>query len=197
MKAFISISLILLASSHASANPIKKDGSPQCYGREYSEAHMQAHPQQTVKSMKAKFYISEQNKAYENPVAFLDLDLQVKKTVKSEDGDYVTYKPYTSGMVCDSQMKLEGDDLKDFKKSYGKSAGYIQCYIECDGGSSLIIWDIAKKSKNSITLKNHGFLAWGTCGDDAQEGEEIRIEPTEGGDDIFDLYALPAEYCQE
>lgn len=201
MKTLIA-AIALTISSMAVAGPLDNlsPNNSVCYGREYSEAHMASHPKQTVKSMKLKFWQDEEYTVGSDLFTLLNIDLQVKNvTPSTEPGeeDYVTYKPYTSGMICDSNMTLDKDEAKELK-NYVNGNNYIRCYIECDGGSSIIFWEVQGKSNKTLTLVNRGFVAYGTCGDELAEGEDsIYITPEERGDDVFELYALPAEYCEK
>jgi hypothetical protein len=147
---------------------------PVCYGREYSAKHMESHPLQTVKQLKLKFYRDE----YTNDTsAILEVKADLKREVKEKDSGetYTVIKPYHTGMGC----TLEG--------------GSVNCAIDCDGGSASATWDM-KKSGAEITFVNKGFVMFGGCG---EEGETIWLDPKKGGDDVFQLYQLPKEFCQQ
>ena len=189
----ILIAFTLLSALTTWASPVDKasGGTPICYGREYSEQHMASHPNQTVKSMKVKFYVY----ADFPEVTLLDIDLLIKKADKDNN---VGYKPYTSGMVCDTRID-DPDEKKALTKEglLTKNTDYIQCYIECDGGRATVLWDITDKTESSVTFVNRGFIAYGGCGEEVEEQDSIWLAPLKGGDDTFKLKALPTEYCQQ
>lgn len=140
-------------------------GQPQCYGREYSETHMKGAPLQTVKKMDVKFY--KYNETEEG--ILLDISTEIKK-----DG---SYKPYSTSMFCTKESKTS-----------------LRCGIECDGGSAVISWNV-KTVGSEILLTNNGFVMYGGCGEDVEEDDMIWLDNLKGGDDVFKLYALPAQYC--
>ncbi len=168
MNKILFLGLLVLAQAVFAKTPAEVTyGEPQCYGREYTNAHMQKTPLQTVKKMDVKFY--KYNQTEEG--ILLDVTAQIKK----DD----VYKQYSTSMYCTSE-----------------SATSLRCGIECDGGSATITWDV-KTVGNEILLKNNGFVMYGGCGEDVSEEDMIWLEDLKGGDDVFKLYALPAEYCQQ
>lgn len=64
-----------------------------------------------------------------------------------------------------------------------------ECGVECDGGSVKVSGD----TEGKLRIENNGFLLEGGCGG---EEDTVVLKPSPGGDDVFQLYKLPAEYCQ-
>lgn len=153
---------------------------PVCFGREYSEAHMNKNTLQTVKKMTLKFSKDDVGGGY-----MMNIDAQIKKTefVTLDDGTQETnvlYKPYTSGMYCQVDGKTS-----------------LNCFIDCDGGTAAVSWEVAT-AKNEITFTNKGFQLYGGCGEDELDSSNwIWLDPAKGGDDVFKMYALPSQYCQK
>lgn len=171
----ISVLPFIFLSFSVFAGPLKEVtvDQPICYGREYSESHMQKHPLQTVKQMRLKFYKDEYSS--ENS-ALLDIQAQIKRTITDSEGNsYETYKPYSSGMGC------------------SENGNRLECSIDCDGGSAKVAWNVSR-TKDEIIFRNQGFVMVGGCGD--EENDTIWLDPKRGGDDVFRLYALPKEFCQ-
>ncbi len=174
--------LVFLVSTSVFAAPVSSVtvDQPVCFGREYSQAHMNKTPQQTVKKLFVKFKKYSKDDLY----YIMDVNADIKKesVSKNDDGTkdvYVTYKPYRNGMVCDRATSTS-----------------LNCYIECDGGSAAVSWTASEDGK-VITLTNNGFQLYGGCGEDENDMNNwIYLEATKGGDDVFKLYALPQEYCQ-
>lgn len=72
--------------------------------------------------------------------------------------------------------------------------GKAYCYIECDGGKV----KIAEASKEKFVIVNEGFVLRGGCGDEESTDEKIvMLESAPNGDDVFQLYPLPAAYCSD
>ena len=178
---FLTLAIFAFTTNALAASPATVGfGQPQCYGREYSEAHMQSNTLQTVKKMDVKFYKYAPNE----PVVLMQVNAQIKrsKTVTNEDGSTETYdviKPYANTLVCDAAGKTQ-----------------LNCYIECDGGSATVSWDVKTVNKQ-LTFTNKGFIMYGGCGEDVDENDWVWLDNKKGGDDVFKLYALPAEYCQQ
>lgn len=180
-KILFSVFAISLLPSLAQATSIDEVSmtQPSCYAREYSEPHMQARSMQTVKKMAVKFskneYDTESSMGMEI-TAFLKKQ-RVRITPNGEKKTQTVYKPYSNSMFCQ------------------KNKNQLHCSIECDGGSADIYWEMRTKN-NEITLVNNGFVLYGGCGSDIDENDMIWLKPTKGGDDVFKLYALPAEQCR-
>lgn len=179
MKALFFGVLFLSSNVFAASVQSVTESQPVCFGREYSQAHMDKTPLQTVKKMSVKFRKTEPGADY----LIMDIEASVKTTkTETYDGETFThevYKSYKNGMVCNKTRQTT-----------------MECYIECDGGRAGITWDAATASQK-ITFMNSGFMLYGGCG----EGEEdmdnwLWLESVKGGNDIFNLYALPPEYCQ-
>lgn len=178
MKQLTVIVAMLATSFGTNANPIQSAtmDQPVCFGREYSEKHMNLakNSKQTVKRFLLKFQKFEWSG---DNSAMLDIEAKIKRGTEQINGEtHNTYKNYTSGMGCSI-----------------RNANEISCGIDCDGGSAKIRWKLSEKNKK-ISFINEGFVMVGGCGD---EGEEhIWLEAIKGGDDVFELYALPQEFCQ-
>jgi hypothetical protein len=165
---------LALSSFGAFANPIPglTDAQPVCYGREYSKSHLSKHPKQTVRQMKLKF----SKEAEHHPSVLMKVDAEIRREVIQYGEKVQIYKPYSTAMSC----TVNGSKL--------------ECGIDCDGGHASVNFAITN-AKNEILFKNEGFVMYGGCGDEADE--MIFLQATKGGDDIFKLYPLPKEYCQQ
>lgn len=176
MKLLLLTALVSLSTA-ASANPFAevKLGQPVCYGREYSTEHMLSHPNQTVRQMKIKAY---KDQWVGEDSIYLEIKAEVRReATDSESGEkYQIYKPYGTAMGC--------------KQSPDK----LECWIDCDGGEAQVSWQV-RSGRNTVHLVNKGFVMYGGCGEDTDD--TIFLKALEGGDDIFKLFALPKEYCQQ
>jgi hypothetical protein len=76
---------------------------------------------------------------------------------------------YRAGMLCDR-----------------KPNGSVHCVVECDGGQAEI-WQNDQAAADAFFV-NKGIYITAVC--DPTE-QPVRLEPTPGGDDIFDLKAEP------
>jgi len=172
--------LILVALTAATAqvfaNPFAnvRPNAPVCFGREYSTAHMNAHPNQTVRQMKVK--ASKEEWSGQSGLV-LTINAEVKREVKPREGEpYTIFKPYGTVMTCAAR------------------ADRLQCGIDCDGGSATVTWNV-RQTGNELRFVNRGFIMYGGCGDDTDD--YIFLNALKGGDDIFRLFPLPATYCQQ
>lgn len=174
MKSALIALFFPLAALASPFDSLTKD-HPVCFGREYSTAHMAAHPLQTVKLLKLKFYKDE---FAGSETSYLDIKAEIKReqTDKESGEKFTVFKPYSSGMSC----FLKNDRLN--------------CNIDCDGGSAKVAWNVTQKG-NEVLFKNEGFVLVGGCGED--ETDTIWLDPKKGGDDVFRLFALPSEFCQQ
>jgi hypothetical protein len=99
----------------------------------------------------------------------------------------------SSGFLSDLlelELSLKGE--KNFHKVY---RAYLPCEtesgtctVECDGGSM----KVAGTGDGQLLLENEGIVIDGGCG----EGKARLLKPARGGDELFRLQRLPAEYCQ-
>ena len=173
---FLTLFLSLLLTSVSFANPVDATKeTPVCYAREYSQSHMDKTPAQSVKSFKFKFY------KYDNKEEgyILGIDAQLKVKAKDYEGnEYDAIKPYANSMYCVPQGKNK-----------------MACGIDCDGGQAEVIWE-TKTVGDQITFINRGFVMYGGCGEDVDEGDSIWLDAVKGGDDVFKLYRVRPEFCQ-
>jgi hypothetical protein len=66
----------------------------------------------------------------------------------------------------------------------------VECYIECDGGS----FNLKRQNASTILMKNNGFVLKGGCGEEPEDGKDVRFEP--GADDkVFLLENKPVAAC--
>ena len=65
-----------------------------------------------------------------------------------------------------------------------------RCTMECDGGR-VEAWGTRD---GSLHLRNEGIVISGGCGE--SEEKPLVLNPTAGGDDLFRLSRLPADFCQ-
>lgn len=63
------------------------------------------------------------------------------------------------------------------------------CAVECDGGSV----SLASLRDGSLSLRNNRFVLEGAC--DGGEKKTVFLDNKRGGDDLFELHRLPAEFC--
>ncbi len=161
---------ITFAAGIAQASPFTAlaDKSPVCFAASYSDAHMKSHPAQTVKAMGLKF---EKNEADYGDMILMN----IKAQIKTKKG----VKPYHSGMAC----------------KFNEANTEMNCWIDCDGGSATIQWDLKNDGNDNIKLINKGFVMYGGCGDDVADGDMIWLAPKKGGDDIFKFKKLDAKAC--
>jgi ATP-dependent Clp protease adapter protein ClpS len=129
-----SISALVLASilaQPAFATSVKEviqiASSPMCFTRDYSQDHLAQHPKQTVRSMKAKVYVH--NDQYTKDMVVLAISAKLK-------GD--TERTYRQAMSC---MENEGR---------------VNCFVDCDGGSvdiAEITKDGVKLKNNGVVVR--------------------------------------------
>lgn len=153
---------LTLASLSAQANPFTsiKKNQPLCYEREYSSEHMAKNSKQTVKSIKIKIHRGIEE--YDSDQLYLAIEADVKPKGKKD------YKHYRTGMACREE------------------SGKLHCFIDCDGGSATLRPSL-EAPQNWMRLENNGFVMYGGCGEDVDENDTVRIEPTKGGDNLFML----------
>lgn len=145
---------------------------PVCYGRDYTQAHMDAHPLQSVQQLRLMFY----RLADAPETLFMDVQAKLLRPARgsAKAGQTQILKNFKSEMMCN------------------ESGNSLKCFIDCDGGSAEIRWNV-HNVRREITFENQGFVLEGGCGD---ERELVILEPRQGGDDIFKLSAIPAASCQ-
>lgn len=170
-KYLLSTTLIFASLTVFAKSPMEPlaEGRPACFEREYSAAHMNKHPLQTVKNMKLKFFIE--------PDWPEQLLLNVNVLLKSPDKPQ--YDPYKTSMFC-----------------YNVKKNSLECAIECDGGRIEVTWKSHKQADGSILLINHGFVVYGGCGEFDEDGEPVEgrwLAPIKGGDDIFRLHPVQCQ----
>lgn len=181
MKMLLGVLVFLSSNAFAATVDSVTVDQPVCFGREYSEKHMAKAPLQTVKKMSVKI---RKFPEADGGSLVMDVSALIKKdiTEKNEDGTtytYSTYKPYVSALGCSKT-----------------SSTTLECYIDCDGGSAALTWDV-KTAGQKVTLINNGFTLYGGCGEDEADMDNwLFLESVKGGDDVFELYSLPTQYCQ-
>lgn len=99
---------------------------------------------------------------------FLNQYIEVEAVLKGEKN---YYKLYRSFLVCDPARG--------------------ECGVECDGGTIKVSGD----KEGKLRIENKGFLLEGGCGGE-EESDSVELKPTPNGDDVFQLYKLPTEFCQ-
>lgn len=150
-----------------------------CFGRVYDRGHLASHPLQKVTSLHILRSLAERSEA-ENwqPNARAENIKKFRESGTTEVSAFVTFRDrrgyFHNSLNCNKENK-DG----------------VSCYIECDGGSFLL----KRQSANSVLLDNGGFVLIGGCGDEVEEGEELRFEP--GKDDkLFRLDSKPVAVCR-
>jgi hypothetical protein len=113
---------------------------PICYGREYAAKHMEAHPLQTVRQLRLKFFKDE----HSGDSVVLSINAEIKR------GDI--YKPYATGMGC----------------TPNRSGSKLECFIDCDGGRAKVNLGL-RQNADEITFINEGFVMYGGCGEETDE----------------------------
>lgn len=105
--ALMALPILTLAEDRISYSEVLSQASaaqPICFGREFSSAHLDAHPRQLVKEIRAKIV--------KDPTAVADYNyIEINAVLKGEKNFYKLYRAY---LVCDA------------------AAG--ECAVECDGG---------------------------------------------------------------
>lgn len=132
-----SVSVLVLASlstvfaqpaSAASLKDVTKmAASPMCFSRAYSQDHLDQHPKQSVRSMKAKVYVH--NDKYTKDLVILAIAAKLKDDSK---------RTYRQAMSCQ-----EVD-------------GRVNCFVDCDGGSvdiAEITKDGVKLKNNGVVVR--------------------------------------------
>ncbi len=174
----LSAVLTLIGFSVAQADPgsafngVKKKLG-KCYSREYTNAHMVAHPKQTVEKMAAKFSITTykvDGEEYTLPI------LKIQAKAKNDS------KVYAVEMPC----------YKDGNKT--------RCAIDCDGPNVKAYF--SSNNPGSMLIDNKdGYLALDstTCGDEVTEEQieavSLFLNNVKGGDDIFLLHPMKDYQC--
>lgn len=77
---------------------------------------------------------------------------------------------YDSFMICD------------------KDTNGLKCVVECDGGGADV-----RPFNDGISFLNKGFLMSGGCGGESAEEPVVWLNPSDQGDDVFNLPAAPCE----
>lgn len=171
--------LFSIALKSSATFPGLTNEQPLCFGREFNESHLESHPLQTIKLMKIKLQTPEE---FASTSLIMSVQAQIKHSEKDPYTDETTtiIKPYDNVMLC-----TDGGE------------GKLECRMECDGGTAVVSYDANTRVPRTVRLINKGFAILGGCDDDTKDGDTIWLDPKTGGDDVFDLYALPAEFCQK
>ena len=139
-----------------------------CYARTYSDAHLEAHPQQRIREIKFGHFPTTFGTQNDDGTVQFDpatAQLHFLISAKFRDSDLT----YTNGGVCNPD-----------------GAGY-KCSIECDGGS----FYLDDRSPDSVRLRNPvGFWIAG-CGN-----AEMRFLDPEPDDKVFRLDRLSQSACR-
>jgi hypothetical protein len=173
------LTLSLALSTQASPFAAVTKEKPMCFSAEYSKQHLLAHPKQTVKSMKQKFYRSED--IADTPL-LMNIEAQLMRP-KSPGSRVKAPKPYSNLMICDIEKNSRGIER-------------LRCGIECDGGSAEVFYDVQASADNLKQIKfiNGGILMYGGCGaEEIDEKDWIFLKPTKNGDDKFTLNLAPCD----
>lgn len=89
---------------------------------------------------------------------------------------YLNLKIKAGGRIYDSFMICD------------KGASGLKCMVECDGGGADV-----RPSNDGIDFLNKGFLMSGGCGGESEEEPVVWLNPSDQGDDVFNLPAAPCE----
>ena len=167
------IGLLLMVSLLAGAGDLPGGfhfDQPSCFERVYSTKHLKAHPLQRVEMIRFEHFpkiwglLSDNN---EVDPRLSPKEVYFRVLVKFRDAA----KTLDNSGTCTKQ------------------GSFIQCYIECDGGG----FQLVRKKKNSILIRNQGFAVSG-CDGEVDSGRRVEPEPD---DKAFRLYLLPQSQCKE
>lgn len=95
-----------------------------------------------------------------------------------------------SFLHVDAVLKGDKNRFKLWRQLFVCENSTGRCGVECDGGS-VNLWGL---KDGKLALQNNGFVLEGGCDGDG-ETETVMLEPTRGGDDLFQLSPLPNEFC--
>ncbi|WP_417670458.1 hypothetical protein [Roseibium sp.] len=141
-----------------------------CYGRVYSQSHMQKHPQQKVAQISLSHFPNRQellamDSAFQpypdTPKLVLELSL-MRRNVAPYDPEAV----WTEKALCEPE------------------GARLHCRIECDGGDFYV-----EEKRDSILLTGGSDLYFTQC--DAGDKVLERLPD----DKTFELFLLPASHC--
>ncbi|MEZ5666289.1 MAG: hypothetical protein R3F55_02430 [Alphaproteobacteria bacterium] len=143
-----------------------------CYGRAYTPEHLAAHPGQRV----AEIQVLLDGGIDTDPPqgdATATVGATVRATIRDRFGEF-----FANFAIC----------------HWDAAGGHYECGIECDGGR----FRIEAADDSTLMLRNPygGFVLYGGCGDDAEEGREVFID-ADAEHAAFRLYPLPAAACPQ
>jgi len=124
VRNIIFTSAIAITASMASA----QEGPPLgCYAREYSQAHLQAHPKQVARSLTMKIH-DQTHGEFTNRFAYLVVDFANRGHVK-RDGHGA--QRLDQSLIC-----------------WENGEGLTGCSVECDGGS----FSVTRETDSAMTI---------------------------------------------
>lgn len=154
-----------LAASLLWSLPASAEVRKSCYKRDYSEAHLKAHPNQHVQSLRIKL-------------------VEVSETK--------TATAYVSGRYSDQgrakRDKLRGESFMQSAFCLDAEAGKrFSCHVECDGGS----FKILSRSAEGMEIETAYFALADSDGCEAKSD----LAELGGGKTVYRLTAAPETDC--
>jgi hypothetical protein len=107
--------------------------------------------------------------------------LQTVKSIAMQLYEQPDQKDHT--VYMNLQLELSSG-IHDAFMICDRSRQGLNCAVECDGGHADVIR--LGKDERHLQFVNRGFTATGGCGG-SEDDNLLWLEPTPGGDDVFDL----------
>ena len=199
LLAFVCFALLFSFRS-VYANPmlasLEAEGKAVCHGVEYSEDSFVSNPKQTVKSLRTKLYKDIENpevKAY-----YLEIDAKVEELVKTT---YPNQAPTEKPEIEESRVVNSYSSI--LACSEDTTSNQLFCSAACGEGSATVSFQLDQNGK-VIQLANYQISVDpnSSCSEDDISAATKWLQPSyttqkaTDGDDHFNLYKLPAQYCQ-
>ena len=99
---------------------------------------------------------------------------------------YKDRDPKDPTLYMNLQVTMRGEIFRAGMLCDHRANGSLHCAIECDGGQAEL-WPNSEAPGNSYFV-NKGIYVSGACD---HVDKPVLMEPTSGGDDVFDLAVIP------
>ena len=160
---------VWIGAATAFAQSLPPAGAQTCWGRVYTEAHMQANPDQTVREMR----LTIDNRAGDGFIGFV--------LVAAMRGEWAQYWQTDGG--CEQPA----------------GAARPSCYVACDGGGFAVETEAGGDSlllfNNGFVLTACGSDIEDDAENDVENEDAFRFLDPTPADQVFRLYRLRAEFC--
>ncbi len=159
-----------------------------CYQRDYSDTHLAANKNQTVKMLRVGLPRARSDQAhvwvtFRKSKAELDAeqDAADEASRNGEEPPERTKPPtYETGLYC-------------WAPAAGSPEGAWQCGVECDGGT-FTAWP----NGDAVLLRTRGgFLVTGECGEPGDEEEPRYVTDINAIETTFRLNPVEPRYCEK